>query len=197
MKKITVLLALSLSFNLAWADGDRGRHDDCDKQPAQPLNFVEFDVSGRAELCVDDNRLTANLKTANLTQGNAYTVWWVYFDDADNCIGGFPDAENAKCGFADFGPAADPNAVFGRMDSVVAPRKGRSSFSGSWRGMQATEGSEVWFLVFGHGSADTVDGKHLARQTLTPEDPNAGTPHLGIVGIADGGYPVVVAVFGL
>lgn len=37
-------------------------------------------------------------------------------------------------------------------------------------------------LIFGHGPAKTGDGRELARQLLTPEDPDSGAPHLGIDG---------------
>ena len=50
----------------------------------------------------------------------------------------------------------------------------------------------VWFLVFGHGAADMTDGRRLARQLLTPEDPSIGTPHLGVT---PDGYPVANALF--
>jgi len=33
--------------------------------------------------------------------------------------------------------------------------------------------------VNGHGEADFSDGRKLARQLMTPEDPDLGAPHLG------------------
>ena len=48
-------------------------------------------------------------------------------------------------------------------------------------------------LVFGHGAADITDGRRLARQLLTPEDPSIGAPHLGV---SPDGYPVANALFG-
>lgn len=47
--------------------------------------------------------------------------------------------------------------------------------------------------MFGHGAADTNDKRQLARQLLTPEDPGAGVPHLGIEG-RPFGYPAGVVV---
>jgi len=59
--------------------------------------------------------------------------------------------------------------------------------------MKPSSGSQIWLLMFGHGAADFSDGRHLARQLLTPEDPLAGAPYLGIVG-GPTGFPVAITV---
>jgi hypothetical protein len=48
------------------------------------------------------------------------------------------------------------------MDSGIAPRNGRLTFTGRVRGMQPSNGAEVWLLVMGHGPANTADGSALA-----------------------------------
>jgi hypothetical protein len=83
------------------------------------------------------------------------------------------------------------------MDSGIAPRNGRLTFTGRVRGMQPSNGAEVWLLVMGHGPANTADGSALARQLLTSKDPPAGTPHLGNLVDGQRAYPVAVAVFPL
>ncbi len=153
----------------------------CERQPVNPI-LVE--ASGSARLCVAPSNLKARMRVRGLVPGEAYTVWWIYIDDPTQCDG--------VCGFETFG-GDNPLAVFGRLDSIVAPASGRATFSSELRGMRASPGAEVWFLVFGHGAA--VEGRELARQLLTPEDPSAGTPHLG--NIIDGplGFPAADARF--
>ena len=159
----------------------------CDTQPVAAL--LEPDLNGKATFCVYPGGLRAKIRVKQLNEGDAYTVWWVYFDDPSLCA--VPNA----CAEVDFG-GANPLGVFGRMDSAVAPASGHVKFSGKVRGMLPSSGSQVWLLVFGHGAADVADGRHLARQLLTPEDPAAGAPHLGIVG-GPLGSPAAIAVFNL
>ncbi len=157
----------------------------------QNAAFQSF--SGHSELCLTRRGISGRLKVTDLVPGDAYTVWWIYFDDPSKCQTPF------QCSDVDFEPGmpdADPVAVFGRMDSGIAPRKGRLRFGDFLNGMQPTSGSQVWFLIFGHGEAAYDDGRALARQLLTPEDPLAGAPHLGIQG-NPAGFPVGVAVFAI
>jgi hypothetical protein len=183
---VVVLAALTLA-GTAWAQ----EKVDCDRQKVNPIPIVEAPTGGRATFCVTREGLTAQMRVRGLVPGNAYTVWWVYFDDPSLCVDGGPGV----CGPADF-HGNDPLAVLGRMDSGVAKSNGRLRFSGHVRGMRPSPGSEVELLVFGHGPADYADGQHLARQLLTPEDPAAGTPHLGIEG-RPFGYPVAISFFGV
>jgi hypothetical protein len=157
----------------------------CDTQSVAALETM---VSGSGTLCVTSDGLFGRLRVEHLTPGDAYTVWWVYFNDPASCV--VPN----ECGPVDF-EGDDPVSVFGRMDSIVAPASGIAQLSGKIRGMRPTPGSQVWFLVFGHGGADYSDGRRLARQLLTPEDPNVGAPHLG--NWIDGplGAPAAVASF--
>lgn len=154
-------------------------------------------IEGSATFCTTHWGVKGHSEVTGLTKGNAYTVWFVYFDDPTQCVHGGPGV----CGDADFFTEApsgelDPLAVLGRFDSAVARRmNGNIKFRGRVRGMEPTSGSQVWLLTFGHGPADTSDGRRLARQLLTPEDPEIGVPHLG--NHVDGPLwsPVSVAVF--
>lgn len=168
------------------------------------------ELSGRGTVCATPLGLWSTMRVRGLTPGNAYTVWWVYIDDPDACANfplpspeviPFPEPENyaGPCGFADFhtpdgsGLFVNPLAVFGRMDSVIAGNSGITRFAGDLRSFRPSSGSQVWMLIFGHGPADTSDKRQLARQLLTPEDPVAGTPHLGIEG-RPYGYPAGIVV---
>jgi len=189
-----LLVMALISVPVSAGDDGEGGHRNCERDRIAELAFVEAGASGSTTFCANHNGFKAHMKINGLASGNAYTVWWVYIDDPDTCVGGFPDV--GRCGFADFA-GEKPPVIFGRMDSGVAPRRGTLHFYGNIPGMQPSAGAEVWLLAFGHGPADYSDGDRLARQLLTPEDPNAGAPHLG--NFVDGGlgYPVAVTVFAI
>ncbi len=211
---IAVFVAPLMLGTTAWADDDDDDDDDCYSASADgiPVPFnPEFgnDVGGSAKLCVSDSGIRGKMRLDNATEGNAYTVWWVYIDDASNCPpgGGFfgcvwtffgdqPSDEivfdPVQCGNVfPLCIVKEPLAVFGRMDSGISKRKGRLRFSNKLDDMRVNSGSQVWMLMFGHGAA-SADGRKLARQLLTPEDPFSGRPHLGVT---PDGYPVAVAIF--
>ncbi len=168
------------------------------------------ELAGRGAVCTTPLGLWSTMTVSGLTAGNAYTVWWVYIDNPDACAGSplpapdvipFPEPPGfaEACGLADFftedesGQFLNPLAVFGRMDSIVAGNSARVRFGGDLRGFAPSPGSQIWMFVFGHGPAAIDDKRELARQLLTPEDPNAGAPHLGIQG-RPFGYPAGVVV---
>lgn len=156
----------------------------------EQLDIVDFGsgINGTATVCLQKGGPTAKVHASGLVTGDAYTIWWVYFDDPSQCI------DPGNCGDADFG-GDNPQAVLGRMGSAVGPRNGQTHFSGTISGMVPSDGSQIWLLMFGHGPADMEDGRHLARQLLTPEDPNIGIPHLGNTVDGGLGFPVGVAVY--
>ena len=165
----------------------------CDRQDVAAIPLVETEISGSAKLCATPWGLYANMRLKNVTPDYAYTVWWVYVDNPAECTDGAGNFGPQFCAApANFG-GDNPLVVFGRMDSAI-PARGREHFNGSLRDFIPSPGSQVILLTFGHGPADFDDRRHLARQLLTPEDPMAGAPHLGIIG-GPLGYPVSFAVF--
>jgi len=194
-------------------DAHTGSFWNCDTESL--TSFWEEDVggkklSGRGTVCATRSGLWSTMKVRGLTEGNAYTVWWVYIDDAASCANfplpspdvlPFPEPAGfaGGCGLADFftpdisGEFPNPLAVFGRMDSVVAGHGRKTRFAGDLRSFTPSSGSQVWLFIFGHGPADQSDKRQLARQLLTPEDPLSGAPHLGITG-RPYGYPAGVVV---
>ena len=190
-------------------------HWNCDNERITSFweeDIVGNELSGRGTICATPHGIWSTLKVRGLTQGNAYTVWWVYIDDPGSCanfplttdVAEIPADEPVgyagSCGLADFftpDPSEEfinPLAVFGRMDSVVARKRNFTRFAGDWRSFKPSSGSQVWMFIFGHGPADTSDKRQLARQLLTPEDPLSGMPHVGIEG-RPFGYPAGVVVF--
>ena len=215
----SVLCALVLQFSPAepaYAGGSWSWN--CDR--GSVVSFWEQyiagnELSGQGTLCTTPFGLWSTMRVHGLTEGNAYTVWWIYIDDPDSCANfplpsgpppegviPFPEPEGyaTPCGLVDFftpdpsGEFINPLIVFGRMDSVIA-RGGRiDRFAGDLRSFKPSPGSQVWMFIFGHGPADTSDKRQLARQLLTPEDPLSGVPHLGIEG-RPFGYPAGLVVF--
>lgn len=174
--------------------------DGCDHQPAFG-SFFGPTITGTGKLCVLPGGLKAQVKVKNLDPGVAYTAWWTYLDDPSLCTGDSTGTGGASltggvsgCELADFG-GDKPVGIFGRMASGVAPRTGKLNLRGKLGGMQPSAGSEVWLWLFYHGPAAYGDGDALARQLLTPEDPNAGAPHLGNVVDEQQGFPAATIVF--
>jgi len=183
---LILLLGLGMMYSLAVATAD-----DCDKQALVPLGT---DTQGTATLCVNTKGVRANIKARELTPGNVYTFWLGYVDRPDLCAMGPGACEGADFGFGN--PSANPLGVLGRMDSVVADKNGKEKFVGRVRGLRLSGGSQVIFVIRWHGQAVTNDNRRRARQLLTPQDPPAGAPSLGVVGEPEGSDNAV-AIFNI
>ncbi len=146
------------------------------------------DAEGLGVVCVTRRGVRAWFNVRNLVPGDAYTLWWVYFDDPMQCL------VSGECAGGDF-RGDNPLSVFGRMDSSIGPHSGKLRLSGRIGGFTPSNGAQIWLWLFGHGPADTESGRHLARQLLTPELPAAGAPHLGNVDDGTLGFPAAVAKF--
>ncbi len=217
MTKITSTISLILAAALLqFAPIDAahaGGFWNCDSSRVTSFWEQDFggnELSGKGSVCVTPFGLWSTLQVRGLTAGNAYTTWWVYIDDAASCanfplpapeVVPFPEPERfaGPCGLADFftpdpsGEFLNPLAVFGRMDSAIARNKRKTYFTGDLRDFKPSSGSQIWLFVFGHGPADQSDKRQLARQLLTPEDPDSGVPHVGIEG-RKYAYPAAVVV---
>jgi hypothetical protein len=180
-----LLMILGLLLPLPKVTADDG----CKSPMKTSLTDLGPGLEGKATLCVDAKDISGKIKAEHLQPGDAYTIWFIYFDDPTQCVGGGPGV----CGGADFG-GDNPLGVFGRFNSAVAPASGKVDFDGRVRGLQLSRGSQVQLVMFGHGPADATDGRHLARQLLTPEDPQAGAPHLGNIVDGPGFTPAAIAV---
>ena len=179
---MVLLLQLTVGTNQALAH-DR---DDCELMRIQ-LTPLGSNVRGNAEICFGDEGVVASLRAASLIPGVAYTVWFSYIDQPQKC-------QTPGCGPGDFG-GEDPAIAFGRMDSAVAGRRGALTFSGSVRGLKLSPGSMIWLILFSHGPASTTDGRFLARQLLTPQDPSLGAPSLGTKADGAVGQGRAMAIF--
>ena len=183
---LLLVVGLGLLFPGAKAVASRK----CDhKIKADVMPLLDSGIAGEATLCINDTGVRGSMVVEHLQPGDAYTVWFIYVDRPDLCVGGLNppvcvDPDSNK-----------PLVVFGRFDSAVGPTDGEEEFEGRVRGLLLSRSSQVWLLMFGHGPADTNDHSHLARQLLTPEDPGAGVPHLGNVVDGPRFTPAAIAVF--
>ncbi len=145
-------------------------------------------VSGGALLVVNKEGARVLMQAENLTPGNAYTVWFVYFDDASKCV--TPN----HCAPVDLTmPAGAPEGVFGRMAGAIAGPDGELTFQASLPDFEVSAGSAVHLALFSHGPANTTDLQERARQLLTPEAPALGEPGLGLG--TQKGFLVGVVIF--
>jgi len=138
-------------------------------------------ATGHASICANDEGLKVNVKAKDLVPGNAYTVWFIYFDNPAACAtpgcapsdltSPIPDAMH---------PNLAPAGAFGRMDSAVADEDGEARFSAKLQDFKVSKGSLIWLAVFNHGPAST-DNQERARQLMTPETPGLGAPGLGLL----------------
>ena len=170
--------------------------DDCSNPLAVKTNAIGASgITGEASLCIEEDAVEASGHVKGLTPGNAYTVWFVVFDKPANC-GNYPGGTPGVCNGADATlPSANPEAVFGRMDGLVADDSGTASLGGPYRNLHISPGAIVWLLMFGHGPAVTNDNRELARQLLTPQKVALGAPGLGASGDTIQGGGVALAVF--
>lgn len=153
----------------------------------QPLRTAVTDLntgsgmSGQAILCYGEDGVQVRLSANNLLAGQAYTVWFVYFDNPANCITAPGTA--SPCGPRDLTSPLPPNGVpagvFGRMDGAVADQFGSARFSARLQDFHFSPGSDVHLVIFNHGPVSN-DNYARAHQLLTPETPGLGSPGLGL-----------------
>jgi hypothetical protein len=144
-------------------------------------------ITGDAFLCADPAGIRSNIRLTHLTPDDVYTLWFAYLDKRDACAA-------AMCARPDFF-GDNPVGVFGHMDSVIADTTGNATLGGSLPGMQLSQGSEVWLLLFNHGAASMDNNLELARQLLTPQDPDLGAPAAGATADGKKGSGTAIAVF--
>jgi hypothetical protein len=151
------------------------------------VTMADSGVQGQARLCTTDQGVRADIDASDLVAGNAYTVWFVYFDRPSQCA-------TIPCQPPDT-TGDNPPGVLGRLDSTVAGDTGEAHFGAEIRGFWPSTGSEVHIPMFTHGTANTEDNRARARQLLTPQVPGLGTPGLGITADGRQGFMHAVAMF--
>lgn len=122
-------------------------------------------IPGSSSLLIrNDGGVTATLHTSGLTAGNAYTMWFVVFNNRSACLGPAPpQAPGAKCGFGDLGRVGVNSSVMYAAGHVVgdgdadnlAGRRGVGDTDGviAGPGLLNPRGAEIHVVVRNHGPA--------------------------------------------
>lgn len=187
--KMWLLTACSLVLMIGFSTLAMAADEKCEGTKLSAPLAAENDsgVTGMASLCITSGGVRAQVHAKNLTPGNAYTLWFIYFDDPSKCL-----APGACTDVDAFTPAEDPEGVFGRYDSTLATFTSATLLGHS--GLQPSSGSVVSLEIVDHG-AKANDGKHRARQVLTPQIPVLGAPGLGTAADGTMGNPAAAALF--
>ena len=121
-----LLLLLSLGLFSFLPDAAAGDDDGCNKESIVALG--DTPIQGNAFLCIDLQGVRAKLHARGLTPGDAYTIWFIYFDDPSKCA--TPGQCSGDCSWRTLWRMCNPVGVLGRLDSAVAPHNGKVNFSG-------------------------------------------------------------------
>jgi hypothetical protein len=87
------------------------------------LSFADFSVKGTSTLIRTDNGASMQLKTTGLERG-AYTVWFVAFNNPENCTGGVCGDDEA-----DYDPELTGFSMGYLAGGIVGP-SGKATFAG-------------------------------------------------------------------
>ena len=117
-----------------------------------------------SSLIRNDGGVTAALHTSGLTAGNAYTMWFIVFNNRSACLGPAPpQAPGAKCGFADLSRVDVNSSIMYAAGHVVgdgdadnlAGSRGVGDTDGviAGPGLLNPRGAEIHVVVRNHGGA--------------------------------------------
>lgn len=138
----------------------------CVDAAVRPLSASRLEGSGG--ICIDQDVLHAAIQLGGLTPGHAYTGWLAYFDRPTLCA-------QSPCGMVDL-RGDDPPGVLVRVGGGVARDDGEMELRTSLPDLLLGEDSQVTLVLLNHGPASDADGRSRARQLLTPQSPNLGSP---------------------
>lgn len=159
MKKVIFILSFLLLSVLTTATvtADQSNHYRSDL-----YTFTLKHIHGtHADLLTKEAGVRMNIRTTELTPGDAVTVWWVVFNNPAACSNGIPDLTN--CGEPDlFVPEVQGEVVY--ADGRVVGRNGRTHFAATltaggvpngWfgNGLINPTGAEIHLVVRTHGQA--------------------------------------------
>ncbi len=86
------------------------------------------DVAGESRLVRTDSKISLNLRTTGLEAGHTYTVWWVIFNNPEDCEAG--DGIMVECGEEDLANENVVSTLAAAAGNVVG-NSGRGNFGGS------------------------------------------------------------------
>ncbi len=141
-------------------------------EPADHYSTVVHDISdlpnvtpiegSQANLVVNDQGATLRVQTSGLTPGHALTVWWVIFNNPENCT----DGGDGVCGFGDAFPppgneAAGASVSYAAGNVIGGSGKGQfgahisaGGDAAPWKfGLVNPRTAEYHFILRDHGPA--------------------------------------------
>lgn len=137
---------------------------------------VPVRVDGSSTLVRTSTNVAMTINMRGLTPGNAYTNWWINFNNPDQCV------TPCACGLDDFGPPFNDNADIGVSwaDGRVADSHGQAQFAASatygvlpdFNGdnqpipTAIKEGAEIHLIVRSHGKARGKSAKLEDQLTM-------------------------------
>ena len=169
----------------SWGDGPQQDAQRCVEAPFRSM--AESSVDGVARLCTDEGGVHPTLKVRGLQEGEAYTAWLAYFDRPSACFLG-------QCGFIDL-YGDDPVGVLGRVSGAIAPPTRELELRADLYDLRPSMGAQVTLLVLGHGVVSATDGRARARQLLTPQMVELGSPSAGTLKDTVRGWLKAQAIF--
>ena len=142
--------------------------------------FAGMNNVGNSTLVRNNNGVTLNLKTTSLNAGHAYTVWFVIFNNPEECgIQGGEVSPDVPCNLPDlFNPAVQGDVMYGA--GSLAGGVGTATFAGH-RAEGDLSGSIIGlFGLPAHGIIDARKAEiHFVVRTHGPKIPGKVREQIG------------------
>ncbi len=141
------------------------------------FNALSGEIVGTSTLHRKKDRVTVNFKTTDLTPGYAYTLWWVIWNNPENCGDPF------ECSDTDFPIAGLVGLEVLYATGLVANKSGRGNFSASLNVDDDSESVNVPFGLPHRGgleSGNTYSAEvHLVLRSHGPAIPELVDEQIG------------------
>lgn len=125
--------------------------------------FAENAETGSSILRRNNSAISANVSTSQLTENYTYTLWWVVFDEPQNCTApscGSDDVADAMAG----GPNAADLSILGAADGSLVGADGKAYYTGKLAKGDASKAifgngldnpltAEIHYVIRSHGPA--------------------------------------------
>jgi hypothetical protein len=98
-----------------------------DRSTADVIDAVTGEVKGESQLVRTNSGISMNLRTTGLDPGHAYTIWWVVFNNPDDCQDG---QGMIQCGMADL-TDPDVHLTLATAAGHIIGNSGRGNFGGA------------------------------------------------------------------
>jgi len=175
---IKLFMVAMILFSVSCSDDDDSNSNLDNISTVDIINPILGTVPGTATLHRDENRITVNYNTSGLTPGYAYTLWWVIWNNPQNCE--IPGA----CDDPDFGTPELVGVDVLYATGLVVNDSGLGDFSASLSVDDFSESVnvDVFELPFVGGlhSGNTFDAEiHIVLRSHGPVIPELVDEQIG------------------